>query len=67
MCHSNATHIRFCDLWDARYVAIDSGAGKIVLPKLEWSVPIVQPNDVRKVNLYNSIAANTSIVSYASM
>ena len=31
-----------------------AGAGKVVLSKLAWSVPIVQPNDVRKVNLYKS-------------
>ena len=36
-------------------------AGKIVLSKLAWSVPIVQLNDVRKVNIYKSIAANTGI------
>ena len=37
-------------------------AGKIVLSKLAWSVPIAhQPNDVRKVNLYKSIAANNVI------
>ena len=79
MCHSNA-NIRFwgClfkgDLWNARYVAIDSyndndslfrtaaaGAEKVILSKLAWSVPIVQPNDVRKVNLYKSIAANNVI------
>ena len=33
-----------------------AGAGKAVLSK-----PIVQPNDVRKVNLYKSIAANNGI------
>ena len=26
--------------------------GKVKLTELAWSVPIVQPNDVRKVNLY---------------
>ena len=31
------------------------------LSKLAWSVPIVQPNGVRKVNLYKSIAANNVI------
>ena len=36
-------------------------AGKIVLPKLAWSVPIVQPNHVRKVILYKSIAATNVI------
>ena len=41
-------------------------AGKVVLSKLAWSVTIVQPSDVRKVNLYKSIAAN-NVISYASM
>ena len=36
-----------------------AAAGKVVLSKLAWYVPIVQPNDVRKVNLYKSIASNT--------
>ena len=35
--------------------------GKVVLSKLAWSVPVVQPNDVRKVNLYKSIASNNVI------
>ena len=38
-----------------------AGAGKVVLSKHAWSVPIVQPNDVREVNLYKSIAANNVI------
>ena len=38
-----------------------AGAGKIVLSKLAWYVPILQPNDVRKVNLYKIIAANNAI------
>ena len=38
-----------------------AGAGKVVLSKLAWSVPIVQPNHVRKVNLYKSIAVNNAI------
>ena len=29
--------------------------------KLAWSIPVVQPNDVRKVNLYKSIASNNVI------
>ena len=37
------------------------GAGKVVLSKLAWVVPIIQPNDVLKVNLYKSIAANITI------
>ena len=81
MCHSNATHIRFCgnDYTKVTYGMQDTlqlihkednddlfrtaaaGAGKVVLSKLVWSVPIVQPNDVRKVNLYKSIASNNVI------
>ena len=38
-----------------------AGAVKVVLSKVACSVPIVQPNDVRKVNLYKSIASNTVI------
>ena len=38
-----------------------AGAGNVVLSKLALSVPIVQPNDVREVNLYKSIAANNVI------
>ena len=43
---------------DALFRTAAAGTGKVRLSKLAWSVPIVQPNDVRKVNLYNSIAAN---------
>ena len=43
-----------------RIAAVD--VGKIKLTKLTWSVPIVQPNDVRKVNLYKSIASNNVIL-----
>ena len=46
---------------DALFRTAAAGAGKIVMSKLAWSVPIVQPNDVRKVNLYKSIAANNII------
>ena len=46
---------------DALFRTAAAGAGKVVLFKLAWSVPIVQPNDVRKVNLYKSIAANNVI------
>ena len=31
------------------------------MSKIAWSVPIVQPNDVRKVNLYKTIASNNVI------
>ena len=34
-----------------------AGVGKVALSKLEWSVPVVQPNDVRRVNMYKSIAS----------
>ena len=46
---------------DALFRTAAAGAGKVILSKLAWSVPIVQPNDVRKVNLYKSIAANNVI------
>ena len=36
-------------------------AGKVVLSKHPWVAPIVQPNDVLKVNLYKSIAADNTI------
>ena len=38
-----------------------TGARKVVLSKLACIVPIVQPNDVLKVNLYRNIAANNTI------
>ena len=40
---------------DALFRTAAAGAWKVVLSKLAWSVPIVQPNDVRNVNLYKSI------------
>ena len=46
---------------DALFRTAAAGVGKVVLSKLAWSVPIVQPNDVRKVNLYKSIASNNVI------
>ena len=46
---------------DALFRNALAGAGKVVLSKLAWYVPIVQPNDVRSVNLYKSIAANNVI------
>ena len=60
-------HIRVCgglikgDSWEAIYGVAVAGVGKVVLSELASSVPIVQPNDVRKVNLYKSIAANNVI------
>ena len=46
---------------DALFRTAAAGAGKVVLSKRAWVVPIVQPNDVLKVNLYRSIAANNTI------
>ena len=46
---------------DSLFRTAAAGVGKVVLSKLAWSVPIVQPNDVRKVNLYKSIASNNLI------
>ena len=46
---------------DSLFRTAAAGAGKMVLSKLAWVVPIVQPNDVLKVNLYTSIAANNTI------
>ena len=40
---------------DALFRTAADGAGKVVLSKLAQSVLIVQPNDVRKVNIYKSI------------
>ena len=50
------------DYNDALFRTVAAGAGKVVLSKLAWSVPIVQPNDVRKVNINKSIAANNVIL-----
>ena len=50
---------------DALFRTAAAGAGKVQartdLSKLAWVVPIVQLNDVLKVNLYKSIAANNRI------
>ena len=46
---------------DALFRTNAVGAGKAVFSKLAWSEPIVQPNDVRKVNRYKSIASNSVI------
>ena len=46
---------------DAMFRTVAAGAGKVVLSKLAWSAPIVQPNDVRKVNLCKSIPSNNVI------
>ena len=43
---------------DALFRTAAAGAGKVMLSKLAWSVPIAQRNDV---NLYKSIAANNVI------
>ena len=46
---------------DSLFRTVAAGVEKVVLTKLAWSVPIVQPNDVRKVNLYKSIVSNNVI------
>ena len=46
---------------DALFRTAVAAAGKVILSKHAWSLPIVQPNDVRKVSLYKSIAANNVI------
>ena len=46
---------------DALFRTAVAGAGKLVLSKLALVVPIVQPNDVLKVNLYKSIAATIPV------
>ena len=52
---------------DALFRTHAAGAGKVVLPKLAWVVPIVKPNDVLKVNMYKSIATNNTIPVGLSM
>ena len=49
---------------DALFRTVAAGAGKVVLSKLAWVVPIVQPNNVLKVNLYKSIAAHNIPVGF---
>ena len=46
---------------DALFRTAAAGVGKVVLSKRAWVVPIVQPNDVLKLYLYKSIAANNNI------
>ena len=46
---------------DALFRVAAAGAGKVNLTKIALSVPIIQPNDVRNVNLYKSIASNNVI------
>ena len=53
------------DDYDALFRTTAAGVAKVKLSKIVWSVPIVQPNDVRKVNIYKIIASNNVIpVSY---
>ena len=42
---------------DALVRTAAAGVAKVKLSKIVWYVPIVQPNDVRKENLYKSIAS----------
>ena len=46
---------------DSLFRTVAADAGKVILYKLAWSVPIVQPNDVHRVNLYKSIGSNNAI------
>ena len=46
---------------DALFRTAAAGVAKVKLTKPAGSVPVVQPNDVRKVNLYKSIASNNVI------
>ena len=46
---------------DALFRTAGVGVAKVKLSKIAWSVTIVQPNDVRKINLYKSIASNNVI------
>ena len=50
---------------DALFCTAAAGAAKVVLSKLAWFVTIVQPNDVRKVNLKKSIAVNVIPISFS--
>ena len=47
---------------DALFRTAGADAGNVVFSKLVWVVSIIQPNDVLKVNLYKSIAANSTIL-----
>ena len=47
---------------DALFRTAAAGGGKVKLSKISLSVPIVQPNDMCKVNLYKSIASNNAIL-----
>ena len=51
--------IRTCD--DALFRTAAAGVVKVKLSKIAWFVPIVQPNDVHKINLYTSAASNNVI------
>ena len=46
---------------DALFRTNAAGAGKVVLSKIAWSVPIVEPNDVKREEMYKSIASNAVI------
>ena len=46
---------------DAYFRTAAASAGKVALSIFAWSVRIVQPNDVRILNLYKSIATNNFI------
>ena len=46
---------------DALFRTNAASAGKVVLSKIAWSVPIIEPNDVKRVEMYKSIASNAVI------
>ena len=46
---------------DALFRTNAAGAGKVVLSKIAWSVPIVEPNDAKQVEMYKRIASNAVI------
>ena len=46
---------------DSLFRTAAGGGGKVVLFKHAWSVPVAEPNDVRRVNLCKSIASNNVI------
>ena len=46
---------------DALFRTNAASAGKVVLSKIAWAVPIVEPNGVKLVEMYKNIASNTVI------
>ena len=46
---------------DALFRTNAAGAGKVVPSNIAWSVPIVEPNDVKRVEMYKSFASNAVV------